>query len=96
MDVVPPGSGWTETEPFEPFRCNGFLYGRGVADMKGALAAEILVFIDLYRRDNFDGRAVLMIAGDEEVGGDDGTARLVERFHDVDFVIVGEATDLDI
>jgi succinyl-diaminopimelate desuccinylase len=96
MDVVPPGSGWTETEPFEPLRCNGFLYGRGAADMKGALAAEILAFIDLYRCDGFDGRAVLMIAGEEEVGGDDGTARLAERFPDVDFVIVGEATDLDI
>ncbi len=40
-DVVPPGSGWL----YNPFECfetkDGTLYGRGMVDMKGAIAAFI-------------------------------------------------------
>lgn len=96
LDVVPPGSGWTVAEPFEPQITEGRLYGRGAADMKGALAAQVGAFVDLHEWDRFDGSAVLMIAGDEELGGDDGTARMVESYPDVEYAIVGEPTDLDV
>lgn len=98
VDVVEPGAReeWTVTDPFEPTVVDGDLYGRGAADMKGALAAEILAFLDLHRDGDFDGRAVLMVVGDEEVGGHRGTAVLVDDYPDVDYVVVGEATDLDV
>ena len=41
-DVVPTGpvESW-QTHPFEPTRRDGFLFGRGSADMKGSLAAFV-------------------------------------------------------
>ncbi|MDR2506129.1 MAG: Sapep family Mn(2+)-dependent dipeptidase [Oscillospiraceae bacterium] len=35
MDVVPEGSGWLFTKPYEPIEYNGSLIGRGVEDNKG-------------------------------------------------------------
>ena len=42
LDVVPAGEGWTVTEPFVPKLENGLLYGRGVSDDKGPMAAALL------------------------------------------------------
>jgi len=46
MDVVPPGSldNWGEIDPFTPVVLDGELYGRGIADMKGGLGAQIYAF----------------------------------------------------
>jgi succinyl-diaminopimelate desuccinylase len=100
LDVVEPEGEWSVTEPFEPVREDGKLYGRGAADMKGALAAEVKAFIDLHRDSEFNGRAVLMAAGDEEIGGFNGSKELVNRKYGedegFDYVMVGESTDLDI
>ena len=41
-DVVPAGKGWT-TEPFRGVVREGRLYGRGASDMKGGLAASLVV-----------------------------------------------------
>ena len=35
LDVVPPGSGWLLTNPFEPIVRDGYLIGRGADDNKG-------------------------------------------------------------
>ena len=42
LDVVPPGDGWTVTEPFEAKLHDGMLYGRGSNDDKGPLVAALL------------------------------------------------------
>ena len=39
VDVVPGGSGWTETEPFDPVIKDGIIYGRGCSDDKGGMIA---------------------------------------------------------
>lgn len=41
MDVVPSGEGWSH-DPFDATVINNCLSGRGTADMKGALAAQLL------------------------------------------------------
>jgi len=42
LDVVPAGEGWTVTDPFSPKLADGLLYGRGVSDDKGPMAAALL------------------------------------------------------
>lgn len=96
LDVVEPGRGWTVTGPFRPIEQDGRLYGRGAADMKAALAAQIRAFIDLYQDPDFDGTVTLMVVGDEERGGHHGTLQLLERFDPFDYAIIGEPTDMDL
>jgi len=43
MDTVPAGQGWT-LEPFSGDIVDNKLYGRGSSDMKGGLAAGMIVF----------------------------------------------------
>lgn len=100
LDVVDPGEGWKVTQPFNPREMNDRLYGRGASDMKTGVAAMVNAFIDLYKKGEVDGRVTLMLTGDEEIGGENGTETLVAGFmnngHDFDYAIVGEPTDLNI
>lgn len=100
LDVVEPEGEWSSTEPFEPIIEDGKLYGRGAADMKAALAAQIKAFIDLHKDNNFKGHATLMAVGDEEIGGFNGSKPIVKDYYQqengFDYALVGEATDMDI
>jgi len=42
FDVVPAGGRWRHASPFEPAVENGWIYGRGTADMKGSIASLVL------------------------------------------------------
>jgi succinyl-diaminopimelate desuccinylase len=42
FDVVPAGGRWRHGSPFEPAVENGWIYGRGTADMKGSIASLVL------------------------------------------------------
>lgn len=94
VDVVEPGEGWKVTEPFQPRVKDGKLYGRGATDMKGSAAAMIQALVDIDRSE-FDGRVTLMLVGDEELGGENGTGKLVD-LGVYDYAVVGEPTDLNI
>ncbi len=95
-DVVPPGPAhaWT-TPPFAPSQRDGYLYGRGAADMKSALAAMTLAAIDFVEsHPDHAGRLALLITSDEEGPADAGTRHVVEvlkqRGERLDYCIVGE------
>lgn len=99
LDVVEPEGKWHKTKPFDPRIEDGTLYGRGASDMKGAFASQIKAFIDLHKDDDFNGKATLMAAGDEEIGGSRGSKHFVEDVYqdeEFDYALVGEATDLDV
>ena len=75
-DVVPAGDNW-EVEPFSAVQKDDFLYGRGVADMKGGIAAFCCA-VAKFVQHAFDGSIRLFIAGDEEVGSPEGMQALLK------------------
>ena len=98
-DVVPVGdlSSWT-IGPFAAELSDGYLFGRGAADMKGAIAAftdAAARFLSRRGRD-FGGSISLLITGDEEGPAINGTVkmlkRLAERGETIDACVVGEPT----
>ncbi|MDF1830908.1 MAG: succinyl-diaminopimelate desuccinylase [Porticoccaceae bacterium] len=79
-DVVPTGSldDW-QHPPFEPFIVDDILYGRGAADMKGALAAMVTAcerFVEQHPDHN--GRIAFLITSDEEGPAVNGTVKVVD------------------
>jgi len=100
LDVVETGGGWEVTDPFEPVVIDGKLYGRGATDMKAEAAAMINALVQLNSSPEFEGSLKLMLVGDEELGGENGTKPLVENEYrengGFDHVVVGEPTDMNI
>jgi len=98
-DVVPVGdlSSWT-IGPFSAELSAGYLFGRGAADMKGAIAAftEAAARFLVRRGRDFDGSISLLITGDEEGPAVNGTVKmlkaLAERGETIDACVVGEPT----
>jgi len=97
-DVVPAGedSDW-DTDPFTPTIVDGYLYGRGAADMKSGLAAMIIACEEfLQQHPEHSGSIAFLITSDEEGTGKDGTIKVVEHLqkHSIkmDWCIVGEPT----
>ncbi|CAL4319066.1 Succinyl-diaminopimelate desuccinylase [Buchnera aphidicola (Protaphis terricola)] len=97
-DVVPPGNyqDWNH-HPFDPIIKNGILFGRGAADMKGALASMLVAtkqFLERYP--NYQGRLSFLITSDEESSAVDGTKKVVDYLISkkdiIDYCIVGEPT----
>src|SRR3954462_3193435 len=91
LDVVPGRAG-----QFEPQVDGDKLYGRGSYDMKGAVAAMLLVTAAMREQDKV--RVRLGIVGDEESKEDAerGSDHLVDSGFTGDFAITGEPTDLHI
>ncbi|HHF2903394.1 TPA: succinyl-diaminopimelate desuccinylase [Vibrio diabolicus] len=101
-DVVPAGKleHW-DTHPFEPTIIDGYLHGRGAADMKGSLAAMI-VAVERFIEENPDhkGSIGFLITSDEEGPFINGTVRVVEtlmaRGENIDMCIVGEPSSTEV
>ena len=81
-DVVPPGplEDWT-SPPFKAEVRNNILYGRGAADMKGAVAAMVTAAEVLVRaQPDHQGQIGILLTSDEEGDAVDGVKRVVEVF----------------
>ena len=100
-DVVPAGpiEQWN-TKPFEPTIVDGFLHGRGAADMKGSLASMIVAVEQfIAKHPDHTGSIGFLITSDEEGPFINGTVRIVEtlmaRGENIDMCIVGEPSSTE-
>jgi succinyl-diaminopimelate desuccinylase len=96
-DVVPPGdeADWTQP-PFAAEIVDGWLFGRGSADMKGNIACFVestLAHLSA-GKSQLDGSISFLITGDEEGPAVNGTRKVLEWMkengHNPDHCIVGE------
>jgi succinyl-diaminopimelate desuccinylase len=99
-DVVPTGpvEKWTSA-PFTPTHRNGYLFGRGAADMKTSIAAMVVATEEFVAaQPRHGGSLVFLLTSDEEGPSVDGTLRMVEaleaRGQRLDACIVGEPTSV--
>ena len=82
LDTFPVGEeiSWT-VPPFGGAVSEGRLYGRGVSDMKGGIAASVLaMYVLAQHREAWRGEIVATLAGDEETMGRLGTRYLLDNF----------------
>jgi len=99
-DVVPTGpeTRW-QSPPFTPTLRDGYLYGRGAADMKGSLAAMVTA-CERYlghcaaTGNHPAGSIAFLITSDEEGPARDGTRKVMEqlqaRGQHIDYCLIGE------
>ncbi|MEP1383589.1 MAG: succinyl-diaminopimelate desuccinylase [Paraglaciecola sp.] len=100
-DVVPSGppENW-QTPPFKATEVDGYLHGRGAADMKGSLAA-MLVATENFVKNNPDhkGSVAFLITSDEEGPFINGTTKVIDtleaRNEKITWCLVGEPSSTD-
>ncbi len=95
-DVVPPGplENW-DRDPYDPIIEEGVLYGRGSADMKGALAAMVNAAVDFVGEyPDHKGSLAFLITSDEEGRARAGTKMCIEKLtargEKIDWCVIGE------
>ena len=100
-DVVPAGElNLWDTPPFTATCKDGILYGRGAADMKGAVAAMMNACKHyITQHPDQPGRIAIMITSDEEGQATYGTRHIVDHLikHNIsiDYCLIGEASSTE-
>jgi acetylornithine deacetylase/succinyl-diaminopimelate desuccinylase-like protein len=91
MDVVAANPEDWQRDPFKLIEENGYLYGRGVADMKTNVIALVETFMR-FKREGFVPKRgmVLVFSGDEETDMA-STRELAKRYHDAEFLLNADA-----
>jgi len=95
-DVVPSGpAGKWQTPPFTATEKDGYLYGRGAADMKGSLAAMVVATQQfLNAHPDHQGSIAFLLTSDEEGPFINGTTKVIDtleaRNEKITWCLVGE------
>ena len=101
IDVVPAGdlSLWN-SDPYTLTSRDGYLYGRGIADMKGSVAGFLFAVKEfILHQATFKGSIMLLITSDEEAAATDGTILMVEHLKEqgveIDYCLIGEPSSVE-
>lgn len=87
MDVVEAKpADWTR-DPFTAVVENGFIYGRGAADMKYDLSTMVATLIDLKRTGFKPGRDILLLLSGDEETNMKTTAAMADRYADAEMLL---------
>ena len=91
MDVVAANPADWSRDPFTLVEENGYLYGRGVADMKAGIVTVTNTFMR-FKREGFKPKRgmILVFSGDEETEMA-STRELAKRYHDAEFLLNADA-----
>ena len=102
VDVVPPGdlNKWSY-DPFTLTEANNRLFGRGIGDMKGSVAAFMLAAKNFLAQNiKINGSIMLLITSDEEAAATDGSVVMVEYLQknniEIDYCLLGEPTSVEL
>ena len=91
LDTVPAGDGWTY-EPFSATSVDDFLYGRGIADMKGGVGCFLAALETGV--EHITGKVSIFLTCDEEIGTYEGIQSVlrwaVEHKKIPDHCLIGE------
>jgi succinyl-diaminopimelate desuccinylase len=101
-DVVPPGdaAAWTHP-PFAAEVADGTLFGRGAADMKGAIACKVAAVLDYLAAHGGKpkGSISFLVTGDEEGIAVNGSVKLLQwaaaRGEKFDHCVLGEPSNVE-
>ena len=95
VDIDPPPMGY-EGDPFKPFVEGNRLYGQGISNMKGGVAAQLMAAVAL-KRSEVELRGSLVVENlVGELQGGVGTSYTLEQGIRPDYAIVTESSGLDI
>ncbi|MEJ6475016.1 succinyl-diaminopimelate desuccinylase [Pseudoalteromonas piscicida] len=97
VDVVPAEKAHWHTDPFKATVVDEVIYGRGVSDMKGGIAAMLSATrVLLSSAEKLKGTFYWLLTSDEEGEAEYGTKQIVERLGEagvtIDACLVGEPT----
>lgn len=95
IDVVPPGEGWT-CDPFSGLQRDGMIFGRGIIDMKGGVAAMIMGLEAVLACGLKPKGDVLVATVVEEESGGMGSLAFVDRGYKADAGIMAESTGMTV
>lgn len=90
LDVIP-----AQEHQFEPYIHNGRIYGRASQDMKGSVAVLLRLIKALATQEPRPNVGVQFVS-DEEIGGEQGTGRLLQEGWTCGLFIAAEPTDMRI
>jgi len=93
IDVVPVSKNWS-VSPFDGVIQDGYLYGRGTNDMKGAIACFVAAFLEV--KNHIDYSVSLLLTSDEEGDATYGTREIIKFLtsinEKIDLCLIGEPT----
>ena len=84
LDIVPAGQGWS-TNPFEMIEKDGYLYGRGVSDDKGAAIASMYALKYLIDEKYHFNKKIRLILGCNEETGSACIRHYVSKYGHIDY-----------